>query len=135
MLETNNGPEGAVHVLVGRVLLLKINQYGLDRRSAEDGPLAGPSAEAVISPPFCSPSITPTTRCSAKWQLGSLIHHATQQGTLAWIAVVRSSPDRAATRLRRRAALEASGRGDNAGNMQELMHQLPRYSPGHQADG
>ena len=30
--------------------------------------------QAVISPPFCSPSITPTTRCSAKWQLGSLIH-------------------------------------------------------------
>ncbi|MDG1049363.1 MAG: hypothetical protein P8R46_04075, partial [Planctomycetota bacterium] len=37
-------------------------------------PLAGPSAGAVLAPPFCSPSITPTTRCSAKWQLGSLIH-------------------------------------------------------------
>ena len=37
-------------------------------------PLAGPSAGVVHAPPFCSPSTTPTTRCSAKWQLGSLIH-------------------------------------------------------------
>ena len=37
-------------------------------------PLAGPAAGVVHAPPFCSPSTTPTTRCSAKWQLGSLIH-------------------------------------------------------------
>ena len=41
-------------------------------------PWAGPSAEAVIAPPLCSPSITPTIRCSAKWQLGSLIHEEQQ---------------------------------------------------------
>jgi len=34
----------------------------------------GPSAEAVIARLFCSPSNTPTIRCSVKWQLGSLIH-------------------------------------------------------------
>ena len=48
-------------------------------------PWAGPSAEAVIAPPFCSPSITPTTRCSAKWQFGSLIHF---QPAGTWWALV-----------------------------------------------
>ena len=35
-----------------------------------------PWAGAVIARPFCSPSTNPTIRCSAKWQLGSLIHWA-----------------------------------------------------------
>jgi hypothetical protein len=57
--------------------------------------LAGPSAGAVIAPPFCSPSIQPPPeiRGSAKWQLGSLIHHENLLAAVLLLVPVLSLTD------------------------------------------
>jgi len=54
--------------------------------------LAGPSAGAGIAPPSCSPSTTPTIRCSAKWQFGSLIHLGTVAGVVVPVRGANGAP-------------------------------------------